>query len=63
MQTLRIASTRAVPCPKKKFLCDLVKGGAVATDGQFIVRCDQTVYGKRTLTLGFEGLDITNQIS
>ena len=48
---------------KKKFLCDLVKGGAVATDGQFIVRCDRTVYGKRTLTLGFEGLDITAHIS
>ena len=48
---------------KKKFLCDLVKGGAVATDGQFIVRCDRRVNGKRTLTLGFEGLDITNHIS
>ena len=48
---------------KKKFLCDLVKGGAVATDGQFIVRCDRTVNGKRTLTLGFEGVDITNHIS
>ena len=48
---------------KKKFLCDLVKGGAVATDGQFIVRCDRTVSGKRTLTLGFEGVDITNHIS
>ena len=48
---------------KKEFLCDLVIGGAVATDGQFIVRCDRTVYGKRTLTLGFEGLDITNHIS
>ena len=48
---------------KKKFLCDLVIGGAVATDGQFIVQCDRTVYGTRTLTLGFEGVDITNHIS
>ena len=48
---------------EKKFLCDLVKGGVVATDGQFIVRCDRTVDGKRTLTLGFEGLDITHHIS
>ena len=48
---------------KKKFLCDLVKGGAVATDGQFIVRCDRVVNGKRILTLGFEGVDITNHIS
>ena len=47
---------------EKKFLYDLVEGGAVATDGQFIVRSDRTVYGKRTLTLGFEGLDFTNHI-
>ena len=47
---------------QKKFLYDFVKGGAVATDGQFIVRCDRTVDGKRTLTLGFEGLDITHHI-
>ena len=47
---------------EKKFLYDLVEGGPVATDGQFIVRKDGTVRGKRTLTLGFEGLDLTNQI-
>ena len=48
---------------KKKFLCDFVKGGAVATDDQFIVRSDRTVNGKRTLTLDFEGLNITNHIA
>ena len=48
---------------KKKFLCDFVKEGAVATDDQFIVRSDRTVNGKRTLTLGFEGVDITNHIA
>ena len=48
---------------KRQFLYDLVKGGAVATDGQFVVRRDRTAQGKRALTLGFEGLDITNHIS
>ncbi len=47
---------------EKKFLYDFVEGGAVATDGQFVVRSDRTVDGKRTLTLGFEGLDFTNRI-
>lgn len=47
---------------ERKFLYDLVEGGAVATDGQFIVRSDRTVHGKRTLTLGFEGLNFTNHI-
>ena len=46
----------------KKFLYDFVEGGAVATDSQFIVRADRTVHGKRTLTLGFEGLNFTNHI-
>ena len=48
---------------KKKFLYDFVKGGTVATDDQFVVRSDRTVNGKRTLTLDFEGLNITNHIA
>ncbi|MYE06450.1 MAG: hypothetical protein F4Y04_04380 [Chloroflexi bacterium] len=47
---------------ERKFLYDLVEEGVVATDGEFVKRSDRTVDGRRTLTLGFAGLDFTNHI-
>lgn len=47
----------------KRFLYDFVEGKSVLTDQQFVVRSDQTVSGRRSLTLGFEGLNVTNHLA
>ncbi|MCY4584069.1 MAG: hypothetical protein OXE50_14930, partial [Chloroflexi bacterium] len=47
---------------ERKFLYDFVRGGAVITDGEFRVVSDQQDGGKRTLSIDFNGVHITNSL-
>ena len=57
---LTLEATDANGKQEKKFLYDFVRGGAVATDGQFVVIADTKEGRERTLEIQFDGVRVSS---